>query len=651
MMHFWRVVGRAFLVVVVMHMVACDDPIAQRPTAGSVQLDTLTFRTELDSVHTFLRTGRTVEADSVLRHVLLATAGVPELRNQRMNALTMKGQVHQRSLQLDSALSSYQEVMSLATSAMDTFWTGSAHTNIGVVREIQGDYAGALQEGLASLRLKELRGDSVGMARTLHNLSLLHWRRDSLDQALAFLRRSITLKRKHDPGAVHSSLNGLGVLLIEAGQLDTAVEVLNESLALEDSLDHGAEREIQLSNIGLAFERMGELDSAAQYYINGLDDARSHGNQEVEVRCLYGLGDVLRVQGRHAEAKPLLDSSLVIAEQIGSLEDMKEAHASLANLHEQMNDHAKALTHYRTYHVLSDSLMNAGVSSAMSELRLRYDTERKDRENAELRAQQDLAKLRADRNRWIAVGIGVLALAITALAWSVVQRNRQRARQRETELEQQALRLQMDPHFLFNALNTVPGLYASGDAATANDHVGHLSGFLRLVLETSRRRTIPLAQELELVKHYLRISANRHPGSFTWEVRLMPYVQAERIAIPPMLIQPMVENAIEHGFNGSGPGQLAVLVDRAGSVLHIEVRDNGVGRKAAAQRPSRRSGTSMGIDLVRQRIALFDRHTPVGEAVQVRDEQDAQGRPAGTTVTVRMRIHELHEHAAAGDRG
>ncbi|HPF92278.1 MAG TPA: histidine kinase, partial [Flavobacteriales bacterium] len=295
--------------------------------------------------------------------------------------------------------------------------------------------------------------------------------------------------------------------------------------------------------------------------------------------------------------------------------------------------------------------MNAGTQAAMEELALQYDTEKKDRENAELRAAQELADLRAERNRWLAIGIGVVAFALLMLAWMLVQRNRHRARQREAELEQQALRLQMDPHFLFNALNTIPGLYANGDGVKANDHVGHLSRFLRLVLETSRRRTIPLEQEVQLVEHYLRISENRKPDSFTWELRVMPYVQAERVAIPPMLIQPVVENAIEHGFNGRSKGHVSVLVDRAGSVLHIEVRDDGIGRNTAAQRPSRRNGTSLGIDLVRQRIALFDRHTSITEAVQVRDGRAEDGSTRGTVVTIRLRVQLMSEYDAAGDRG
>lgn len=626
---------------------ACGRERSAGAVYDAVPQDTLAFRAELDSARTLFRIGRINAADGLIAPILDATQGVPTLRQQRLRALTTHAHILQRRSMLDSALACNAELMTLAEAVNDTFWIGAAYTNTAVVRELQGDYAGAFRDNLASLHLKELRGDSVGMGRTLHNLSLLQWRRDSLESALDFLLRSIAIKRRLDPLSVHTSLNGLGVLLIDAGRFDTALVVLKESLVLEDSLDHGAEREMQLSNIGLAFERMAQLDSAAHYYTDGLDGARTNGNLEVEVRCLYGLGDVRRAQGRYQEAKTLLDSSLAVAGRIGSMEDMKEAHISLASLYEHLNDPAKALQHFRSYHALRDTLMNAEVTGRMAELGLRYDSEKKDRENAELRVQQELAALRADRNSAIAIGIGMLALALAALGWTILQRHRQRARWREADLEQQALRLQMDPHFLFNALNTIPGLYASGDAATANDHVGHLSKFLRLVLETSRKRTIPLVQEIELVEHYLRISANRRPGGFTWELKVMPYVKPELVSVPPMLIQPVVENALEHGLGGVAKGHVSVLVDQAGSVLHIEVRDNGIGRKAAAQRPTRRNGSSMGIELVRQRILLFDRQADPGDAVQLSDGNGA----TGTTVTLRFRPQATTEHAEVSHRG
>ncbi len=646
----WVVKRSLFLLLVVPLLSACDGTVDHAHDTDARAIDSI-LNTEVDSAKALLRIGENDRAEVILRGVGERAARDPRFTKARIATLSILGRVMQRRALSDSALALYREGLRLAEGIQDTAGIGSMWLNIGTALEDKGAYAAALEAQLTALRWKEFEHDEQNTARVLHNLSILYWRQDSLDQAIRFLQRSIALKRVSDSLNLANGLNGLGVLLIEGHQYDSAIAVLRESLLLEQRSGTPADQQIQISNLGLAFERKGQLDSAERYYTTSLRLAIEMDDPLVEVRSLYGLGDIRRAQGRYAESAPFLDSALVLAQRIGSLEDIKEAHNSLALLYEQAGDPLLALKHYKAHDHMRDSLMNVDTESAMNELRLRYDTERKDRENEDLRAAHEMTELRAERNRWIAVGIGVLALAGAAVSWSVVQRNRQRARHREAELEQQALRLQMDPHFLFNALNTVPGLYASGDALAANDHVGHLSKFLRLVLETSRRRTIPLEQEVELVEHYLRISANRRPGSLSWNVKVMPYVQAERVAVPPMLVQPIVENAIEHGINGAGKGHIEVLVDRAGSVLHIEVRDNGVGRFAAAQRPTRRNGTSMGMDLVRKRIALFDRDTSATEAVEVRDEWDPAGRPLGTTVVLRMRIQQLNEHAAAGDRG
>lgn len=605
----------------------------------------------MEAAFDHFRNGDVEEAEVIARKVYQASAMDPALTKQGIKAASLLGRVLQRRSQIDSALMYYREGLRYAELEGDTAGMGTMWLNIGVALELKGRYVEALAADLRSLRLKELTADSMGLAHVLHNLSVLYWRQDSTDQAIRMLKRSLAIKRVADSRSFASGLNGLGVLLIEAQQYDSAIAVLRESLFLEHRDRAGTDRDMPLSNLGLAFERAGMLDSAAFYYEAGRVAARAEGHQEIELRALYGLGDIARTRGQFEQARIHLDSSSAIAERIGSVEDSKEARGSLVLLYEAMGDYKAAFENQRTYHALSDSLMNAGTEMGMQELRLQYDTEKKDRENSELRTAQELTELRAARNRWVAIGIGVLAIAISVSAWAIVQRNRHRSREREADLEQQAMRLQVDPHFLFNALNAIPGMYADGDRVAANDHVADLSRFLRVVLETSRRRTIPLSLELELVERYLRISANRRPGTFTWTVKVMPQVQAERVTIPPMLIQPIVENAIEHGMNGAVDGHISVLVEQVGNVLHIAVKDNGVGTEIAAQRTARNGKSSLGIDLVQKRIALFDRNTAAAEAVDVREGRAADGAVRGTEVAIRIPVHYMSEHVAVSARG
>ncbi|MCB9163517.1 MAG: tetratricopeptide repeat protein [Flavobacteriales bacterium] len=322
---------RPLLPFLLMLLMACGGS-STGPGHPAASLDSLTFRPELDTAREMLRRGDIEGVERIAQQVLRDSKGAPALRKQRMQARSLQGQVYQWRAELDSALLMHEEVLRMAEASLDTFWIGAAWINIGVARDLQGDYAGAMQAGYSAMRWKELLGDRLSMARVLHNLSALQWRRDSTEQALALLQRSLAIKRELDTPALASGLNGLGVLLIDLGRMDTAIAVLRESLLLEDSLNSGATRENMGSNLGLAFERAGMLDSAAHHYRQGLYDARQHGNQEVAIRCLYGLGDVRRAQGRYAEARTFLDSSLVLAQRIGSLEDEKEAHLSLVQL-------------------------------------------------------------------------------------------------------------------------------------------------------------------------------------------------------------------------------------------------------------------------------------------------------------------------------
>jgi LytS/YehU family sensor histidine kinase len=193
-------------------------------------------------------------------------------------------------------------------------------------------------------------------------------------------------------------------------------------------------------------------------------------------------------------------------------------------------------------------------------------------------------------------------------------------------------------------------MYAEGGGAMADDHIAHLSMFLRTVLETSRHRAVPLSRELMLVDHYLRVCANRNPGHFKWELSVDRELSTDRIAIPPMIIQPIVENALEHGIASMDKGLLRIEVARSDNDLLVTVTDNGIGRNAAADVASRRGGTSMGLDLVRQRLALFDRKRSSRERVSIENASNENGRSPGTRVTLRMRLKYLDEHVAAGDR-
>ena len=133
------------------------------PGHPAASLDSLTFRPELDTAREMLRRGDIEGVERIAQQVLRDSKGAPALRKQRMQARSLQGQVYQWRSELDSALLMHEEVLRMAEAALDTFWIGAAWINIGVARDLQGDYAGAMQAGLSAMRWKELQGDSMSV--------------------------------------------------------------------------------------------------------------------------------------------------------------------------------------------------------------------------------------------------------------------------------------------------------------------------------------------------------------------------------------------------------------------------------------------------------------------------------------------------------
>lgn len=208
------------------------------------------------------------------------------------------------------------------------------------------------------------------------------------------------------------------------------------------------------------------------------------------------------------------------------------------------------------------------------------------------------------------------------------------------QLEQKALQLQMNPHFIFNALNSIQSLVSSGDANEARLQIGHFAQLMRGILNNSRKPLISLKEEADTLEQYLRLEQFCQQNKFTYHIALPGNTDPEELEIPPMMIQPFVENAVIHGVSHlKRPGNIEVVFTFSDHTLHCAVRDNGVGREAAAQlRQERKPGhQSVAMAVTRERLEAL--RTGAGEpAFQIRDILDAAGEIAGTEVLIQIPV-------------
>jgi hypothetical protein len=204
------------------------------------------------------------------------------------------------------------------------------------------------------------------------------------------------------------------------------------------------------------------------------------------------------------------------------------------------------------------------------------------------------------------------------------------------ELENSALRTQMNPHFIFNSLNTINSFINSNDRAQANQYISKFSKLVRLILDHSREKKISLADELEVAELYMQLEQIRFEGKFQYYINVQD-VNPPDTEVPPLIIQPFVENAILHGLlPKESEGKLDVSIRMKGSLLQCTIGDNGIGRVAAKKirQSSGFSRKSHGMEITLKRIELFNKEHGVNENVIITDLVAPDGSAAGTRVEI-----------------
>ena len=226
--------------------------------------------------------------------------------------------------------------------------------------------------------------------------------------------------------------------------------------------------------------------------------------------------------------------------------------------------------------------------------------------------------------------------------------------QRATELEMQALRTQMNPHFIFNCLSSINKFILKNDMDTASDYLTRFSRLIRQVLTNSQLSLIPLSDEIEMLRLYLDMERLRFSESFSYNIIYENTIEPETIYIPPMLLQPFCENAIWHGLmHKEGPGKLDIVMSIQNGELQCIIADNGIGREKATELKTK-SGVkhkSFGLKITTERLALFNNEKTVDSFCRTEDIVDEKGSVAGTKVILNIKfknnvhqpVKELHD--------
>jgi tetratricopeptide (TPR) repeat protein len=543
--------------------------------------------------------------------------------------------------------------------------------NAGVSARYDQMYGVAVQYFLESLKIAEEENDlrniaiaSNGLGNTLNQLP------GREEEALEYFFRALETEQERE-NSLGVAINYLSIsdYYAETEQFSTAREYLNELLQVNRERDDAFGLAITYEYFGHTYLReQQDLDQALEWYHQSLASFRELNNRHKMADLLHSIGDTHLNLNQIELALAYFDSSMVLAEELNNKQLIKSNAFGISAGYEALANYSEAFSFYKLATEYKDSINLVEQETEIAALQRQYDLERQDAEIELLETERNLqrAQLTAQEEAikthqvflWL-MGVGLIAIiAISLLQYRNVKIKRKankllQKREKErlqavyeknlAQTEMLAARMQMNPHFLFNCLNSIKLLIQKSQNKQATRYLVVFSRFVRMVLERGRNQVITLPEELELIRNYLKLEENRFDNGFSWQITAPDDEVLEDIYLPPLLLQPFVENAIWHGLLPSRKNlkKADVHIERQADAIEISIDDNGVGRPlkpASLNGKSHRSTDrkSMGMEITQKRIDLFNESYGAEISCSIFDKKNSDGKPAGTTVRIRL---------------
>jgi len=497
--------------------------------------------------------------------------------------------------------------------------------------------------------------------------------------AIAILKKSISLaiEAKMNSRIIGSILSSLGYTYAIEGKHDSAKIFLYQGLScFNDSLIPDRVLKTQaIYDIGLMLDRYMESDSALCYFDLGLKRAgdmsfifgkykasmykadyyyRKNEIQKAIVNYEFAVENALKVNasGVGFEDETYRRAPLNFWDvymrtmtpgmlMIDAKECLAKSYKMLSRLMESTGNTTKGLEYYKLYHSFTDTLNKIASDKQLLGLEIAYDSERKTRQIGMLEQQAELQEFRIRQNSIFLYGL--IALIVLLILFSILffRQNRIKANQQNIQLKQRLFRSQMNPHFIFNSLASIQNSIINEDPMKASKYLARFSKLVRNILDSSTAETITLENEINTIENYLTLQKIRYPEMINFNVSVDDGIDVEATLIPPMLAQPFIENAIEHGLKTletAGMIEVRFLLQNQNLVLEIE--DNGIGRQQAQENlkfldPGHKS---MATEITRQRISALNKKLKKKITLDIIDLKDEQGIAAGTRVVFRIPV-------------
>jgi len=486
---------------------------------------------------------------------------------------------------------------------------------------------------------------SLQMAEEAHNIYLLaKYTREigqsqklisNLDDAEYYFRRSLNYARKiHDKRQMALALTHLASVQLDRNDFSSAIKNATLSIKYLTSLNDLNGLGETHNILGMVYKEQKVYDLASSNFNQALVYFESTSNKEKIAGVYHNVGTVFKEQGKYTNSLNYLNRSIEIREQYGAQNQIYQTYRTIADVYKDVHNTKKSLEYMELYLNYLDSNTILQSATKIAELSESYRSEQRERlihlqSDSIQRHQQEQnlsatklenSQLRNNFQRYILFAfliIVVLAGIILFYRWNQTKIKQQR---REAEMSQTLLRTQMNPHFIFNAMSVIQSYIYDNDTDKSSRFLVNFSRLMRLILENSPKDHILINTEIEILQKYLEMQKLRFEDRFEFDIIAEEILFDENTIIPPMITQPFIENAIEHGqLHTIEGGFIKVKFSKENNMLIISIIDNGIGRKESKEKEKSSAHKSMAMDITRKRIKNLNKKHKTNGSLLVND--------------------------------
>lgn len=511
------------------------------------------------------------------------------------------------------------------------------------------DYSLGLEYYFKSLDLKQdtlpdgsVVASPLSISNTLNNIGYTYFSMKDFNKAMKYYNQVLKIRESN------GYENRMAAVLMRIAHIyEDKNDVLNAKQYYEKALEY-AERfqdKLRISliypNLAHVYYRSKNYDKAIDLYKKGIQLAYELGIPNNTIFAYISLGDLYLTKENFDLSYYYIIKAINLMDSIGEFQryNLHPAYFVLSRYYEKTGNYEKALEVFKEYYNLRDSLYRDELSLNVAQMEVQYQTQKKEKEIA----KQDLLieQQRSDlRLQWIFIGsiVAIVLIILLVTLFLFIQyrqrqnQNRIELEKRSLETEQRLLRSQMNPHFIFNSLSSVQNYISIDDKIAAMSFLSKFAELIRNILENSRESTIPLEDEIRTLNLYCKLEQLRLKNKFDFSIKVEESVDTQNVFVPPMLVQPFVENAIKHGLRGKeGKGLLEIGFKKNKSVIYCTVRDSGIGRKAAKDMPDKKHH-SLALKIIQERLEVLEDVYEENLGFKINDLTDEQNNATGTEV-------------------